>query len=363
MQKVILMDIIPPKMTKAQSLERLRELEALVTTYGNMVIVKRHQRRTSPHPNTYIGPGKIQMLGEEGKALGAKIVIVNHTLKPRQVFAISEQLRPFGVKVWDRIDLILKIFDKHAKTAEAKLEIELASIRHMGPRIFGMGLELIRQGGGIGTRGQGETNTEVMKRHLAARERTIKEKLAKRHRVRREHQASRIRKGFKTAALVGYTNAGKTTLLNALTKRKEYVADALFATLDTRVGRVYLGEPFGELLVSDTIGFIQELPPELLNAFSATLSEAIGADLLLHVIDSADEHVAAQFDVVESILARLNMLDVPRLLVFNKADEIEDSTLKSLIVSLNTQELPFAIVSAKTGEGIEQLKSNITSRL
>lgn len=396
MQKAILMDVIHPRMNKVQSEERLRELESLVTTYGGIVIVKRHQRRFRPHPRTYIGPGKIQMLAEEGKELGASIVIVNHTLKPRQLFAIGEELRKHKIQVWDRIDLILKIFDKHAETTEAKLEIELASIRHMGPRIFGMGLELLRQAGGIGTRGIGETNTEIMKRHLAARERKIKEKLKKYHRVRAEHRKGRTRRGLKTVALVGYTNAGKTTLLNRLTGRKEYAADELFATLDTRVGKIYMtpsgpassaglgdavspasarfaarlpGSPPAavpmqgkEVLVSDTIGFIQHLPPELLNAFAATLSEAVHADLLLHVIDSADERMEDQFRVVESILERLGVSDHKRLLVLNKMDEAPEGAVE-LMSRLNVDELPMVSVSAHTGEGIDALKTNIAQLL
>lgn len=355
--KAILVDLIPPRMTAAESLDRLQELEELVNTYGGMVVVKTFQRRTTPHPATFIGPGKVDMLAEEAKQLGATLVVINDRLKPRQMYLVSETLRKAGVQVWDRLDLILKIFAKHAKTTEAKLEIELAGIRHMGPRIYGMGLELSRQGGGgasIG--GQGETNTELMKRHLAAREEKIKEKLEQYRNVRHGHQENRKRKGLKTVAIVGYTNAGKTTLLNRLTGRKEYAADELFATLDTRVGHMYDQERGQEVLVSDTIGFIQRLPPELLNAFASTLSEAMEADLLLQVVDASDSHAPDHIKVVEDILGRLGAGSVPRLLVLNKADAAKK---RQTLVSEGV--LGVLNISAKTGAGIDALKSEVFS--
>src|SRR3989344_1398200 len=173
-KRAILIDLIQPKMSAVQSLERLEELEHLVNTYGGIVVVKKYQKRFAPHPRTFIGPGKVQELLEDGEGLGINLLVINDILKSRQIYTISEQLRPAGIQVWDRIDLILKIFAKHASTTEARLEIELASIKHMGPRIIGMGMELSQQGGGIGTVGLGETNTEIMRRHLRAREQKIK---------------------------------------------------------------------------------------------------------------------------------------------------------------------------------------------
>ncbi len=353
--KAILVDLISPRTTAAESLDRLQELEELVNTYGGMVVVKTFQRRATPHPATFIGPGKVDMLAEEAGKLGASLVVINDRLKPRQMYLVSETLRKAKVQVWDRLDLILKIFAKHAKTTEAKLEIELAGIRHMGPRIYGMGLELSRQGGGgssIG--GQGETNTELMKRHLSAREEKIKEKLEQYRNVRHGHQENRKRKGLKTVAIVGYTNAGKTTLLNRLTGRKEYAADELFATLDTRVGHIYDQERGREILVSDTIGFIQRLPPELLNAFASTLSEAMEADLLLHVVDGSDPHAPDHIKVVEDILGRLGAGSVPRLLVVNKADAAKKRLDLASEGTLGTWE-----ISAKTGKGIDALKAAV----
>ena len=356
-QKAILIDLVHPRLTKEEATDRVEELEELVNTYGGLVIVKTWQKRFSPHPHTFIGTGKVDELGEEAKRLGVTLLIVNAALKPRQVFELGERLRPYGVKVWDRIDLILKIFSKHAKTAEARLEIELAAIKHMGPRIFGMGMELSRQGGGTGARGAGESNTEKMKRHLRQKEKVIKQKLEKFQSSRALVQAGRKRRGLKTVSIVGNTNAGKTTLLNALTGSEEYAADALFATLDTRVGSIWLeGDQPGrgqKVLVSDTIGFIKDLPPELLNAFSSTLSEAVGADVLLHVVDASDDHVLEHMDVVEAILERLGAHEIPRIVVFNKMDQVTDGVRLKLDERLS--ESVFVWVSALEKKGLDDL--------
>lgn len=352
--KAILIDLIHPRMLKRHAMERMQELESLVNTYGGIVIVKAYQKRFKPHPKTFIGTGKVKHLAEEGREIGAKLLIVNDVLKPRQAYAISEELRKAKMEVWDRIDLILKIFAKHAKTTEAKLEIELASIRHMGPRIFGMGMELSRQGGGIGTVGIGEKNTEIMKRHLRAKEQEIKKKLKKYQKVRAGHRKSRRRKNLKTVALVGYTNAGKTTLLNRLTGRGEYAADELFATLDTRVGSLWLPNAQKKALISDTIGFIKDLPPELLNAFASTLSEAVEADVLLHVLDVSDKDAIKHIRVVEDILARLGIEETPRVLVCNKSESLKAGERRNLMKSF-PEDLPIVWVSAREGKGMPAL--------
>jgi GTP-binding protein HflX len=360
-QKAILIDIIHPRMLKQHALERMVELEELVNTYGNIVIVRAWQKRFAPHPKTFIGTGKAEELGQDAKELGANLVVVNAQLKPRQLYDLGEMLRPYKVKVWDRIDLILKIFAKHAKTTEAKLEIELASVRHMGPRIFGMGMELSRQGGGTGTRGIGETNIERMKRHLKEKERRIKQKLEKYKKGRKLVRSGRKRKGLKTVSIVGYTNAGKTTLLNALTGRKEYAADELFATLDTRVGQLYLPGKQSTALLSDTIGFIKDLPPELLNAFSSTLSEAVEADLLLHVVDASDENAYKHISVVREILERLGVAETPTMLVMNKIDQIDEDRRKELTEQFEEEQIHW--VSAHKKLGFEDLLSAIESKL
>lgn len=373
-QKAILIDLIHPKMLKRHAMERMVELEELVNTYGGIVIVKAWQKRFAPHPKTYIGTGKVELVGKEAKEFGARLLIINAQLKPRQAYDLGEMLRQHGVQVWDRIDLILKIFAKHARTTEAKLEIELASVRHMGPRIFGMGMELSRQGGGIGTVGVGETNTERMKRHLREKERKLKEKLEGYQTGRDLARRHRFRQGLKTVSIVGYTNAGKTTLLNALTGRKEYTANELFATLDTRVGQLFLPGrevadkgrsasicPARTVLLTDTIGFIKDLPPELLNAFSSTLSEAVDADLLIHVVDGSDLNWHKHVKVVEEILERLGVASTPRIIVFNK----DDQTPPEVRVRIDRahEECPPLWISAATRQGLDALIAQIQNSL
>jgi len=359
-QKAILIDLIQPRMRPEQSAERLVELEELVNTYGGLVVVKEYQRRFAPHPRTFIGPGKAEALRDEGRTLGVKIIVVNDKLKPKQVYELQEIFKTAKIEVWDRLDLILKIFAKHAQTTEARLEIELAGIRHMGPRIFGMGLELSRQGGGIGTSGIGETNIERMKRHLKERERKIIEKLKQCETVREGHRQDRRRRGLKTISVVGYTNAGKTSLLNTLTGRREFVANQLFATLDTRVGELYLPKQQEKVLLSDTIGFIKNLPPDLLHAFKSTLSEAVESDLLLHVIDISDPLMVSKIKTVEEVLRELGVEKTPKIYVFNKIDLVK-SNFKDL--KKTWSEFSPVFVSAEKDLGMKELLAAIEANL
>ncbi len=355
--KAILVDLIHPRMLRRHSEERLRELEELVSTYGGIVVVKTYQRRFAPHPRTFIGPGKAEELAREGGELGARLLIVNDALKPQQTYQLEGIVKSSAMKVWDRLDLILKIFSKHAQTTEARLEIELASIRHMGPRIFGMGMELSRQAGGIGTVGVGETNTEIMKRHLREQEQKIRERLAQYETVREGHRRHRRRQHFKTIALVGYTNAGKTSLLNALTGRHEYVANKLFATLDTRVGQLYLPGLRQTALVADTIGFIKNLPPELIHAFRSTLSEVTDADLLLHVMDASDPMLLSKMRVVDLILRELEAQSKPQIYVFNKSDVCNEHT--RAVLSQRFADRRYAFISAACGSGLPDLMTAV----
>ncbi len=368
--RAILIDVIPPDMTKATAERRLTELDALTKTYGGIVVVKLLQKRAVPNYRTYIGPGKIEELIQLAKEETCELVIVNNLLKPKQMFELGEVLRKHKLRAWDRVDLILKIFDKHAKTAEAKLQIKLAAIRHMGPRIFGMGLELMQQSGGIGGRGgQGETNTEIMKRHLAAQEDQIKKELAKVAVSRAGHRARRDRLGLKTVSIVGYTNAGKSSLLNALTRKGAYVANQLFATLDTRIGKLWIeraptaeGKPQGqEVLLSDTIGFIQDLPPQLIQAFRSTLDETIDAELILHVIDVSDPHREAKIQEVETILDELGVHETPKLYVFNKIDQLK--RLPTAVLLKKYKPYSPVFVSAHTKQGLETLIQKIQIQL
>jgi GTPase len=353
--RAILADVIHYSVPKTEALYRMRELEELTKTYGGIAIVQTIQRRAIPDYRTFLGKGKVQEILEHAKAWGATVLIINAVLKPGQLFHLEEALRPVGVKVWDRIDLILHIFEKHATSAEAKLEIELARLRHMGPRIFNMGAQLGRQRGGTGTRGgSGEGNTEAMKRHLRDQERRILDKLEQYQNLRGEQQKNRVRRGQQTVALVGYTNAGKTSLLAALTKRKERGEDKLFATLDTRVGECFLPNQQETVLVSDTIGFIEGLPPELIKAFTSTLSEAVNADVLLHVADASDHECARKMAVVEGVLATLGA-HAPRMLVLNKADLLNAKQKREVNAAFHAH----VLVSAIKKEGLEKLKEEI----
>mgnify|MGYP001579512701 FL=1 len=358
--RAILLDVIPPDMTPNVASRRLTELESLTATYGGITVVKMIQKRSVPDYRTYVGSGKLQELLRIAETERADLLIINNQLKPRQMYELGEILRKQKMAAWDRVDLILKIFQKHATTSEAKLQIKLAAVRHMGPRIFGMGMEMMQQAGGIGTRGIGETNTEIMKRHLSDQERQLKKQLDRVARSRQEHRRSRDRQGFKTASIVGYTNAGKSSLLRALTKKGVYVADELFATLDTRVAKLRLSDE-QTVLLSDTIGFIQDLPPNLISAFRSTLDETIDAELLLHVIDAGDEHIEEKIREVDGILDQLGVGETPRLHVFNKIDLVSNERRAELKNTFADRDPIF--VSCINGDGLDSLKRAISKRI
>ncbi len=359
--RAILIDVIPPWMDNKVAERRIYELDNLTKTYGGIVVVKIVQRRALPDYKTYVGSGKLDEVIALAKAEKVELIVVNNILKPHQIFNIEKKVERDHIAVWDRIDMILKIFQKHATTIEAKLQIRLAGIRHMGPRIFRMGLELSQQAGGIGTRGLGETNIEIMKRHLAEQERSIKNQLEKISNTRHTHRTRRDRLGLKTASIVGYTNAGKSSLLNALTRKGAYVADELFATLDTRVAKLWLPELQKQILLSDTIGFIQDLPPQLIDAFRSTLEETIDAELILHVIDVSDPFMHEKIEEVEKILTQLGVGETPKVYVFNKTDlkkKIPKAALKKRYKAMTP-----VFVSSIKSLGLEELKKVIASRI
>jgi GTP-binding protein HflX len=367
--RAILMDVIDDDMDARTASRRLHELESLTLTYGGIVIVKRIQKRGTPDYRTYIGSGKLEELAQIAKKEKADVLIINNLLKPGQMYNVAEYLRKqkLSMQVWDRVDLILKIFAKRAKTLEAKMQIRLAAVRHMGPRIYGIGQEMMQQAGGTGTRGgQGETNTELMKRHLFAQEKRMKEELERIAVSREGHRKRRDRVGLKTVSVVGYTNAGKSSLVNSLTKKGAYVENQLFATLDTHVGKLWLPAHDGSgrgtsVLISDTIGFIQDLPPKLIDAFRSTLDETVDADLLLHVIDVSDPFLHEKIAEVEEILTKLKVNDIPKIYVFNKVDAAK----KVPRITLRKQYAEYAplFVSAHTGEGMDELRTVIGQRL
>lgn len=355
-KRFIVINVVPPIMPRAEAEKDLDELLSLIDTYGGATIVKVIQRRANPDPGTYIGSGKAQELVEIVRTEKIDGVIINALAKTGQLFKLEKILWASNptIMVWDRVDLILNIFNKHARTAEAKLQIDLARMRHMGPRMYGLGgTVLSRQGAGIGTRGKGETNIELMKRHWQREMKKTKEKLDKMVNDRERQMQRRSREGFQTISIVGYTNAGKTTLFNKLTGKDKLAKDVLFATLDSHVGEIYFPDERKQLLVSDTIGFIQNLPSELIEAFKSTLMEAVHARLLLHVIDASDPKIFEKIRVVEDVLYELGVESKDKIYVFNKIDNAPVLTKEELLEQFGQFTPQF--VSAKTGEGIDTL--------
>lgn len=369
--RVFVADIVPPDIAAKEAMEdRMRELENLVNTYGGVVIIEHIQQRTTPDYNTFIGAGKLEDIMHEMELQDANILIFWNILKSHQIYKVNEKLRTIGAKAWDRVDLILKIFERHAKSKEAKLQIELAAIKHMGPRIFGMGMDLSKQWAGTGTRGKWETNTEIMKRHLRKKEENIKKDLEHFKKVRAEHRKSRIRKGLATVWVVGYTNAWKSTLTNALTKKWVLAEDKLFATLGISVGKMWVpcvpppdmrgrlgGGYWIEVLVNDTIWFIRDLPPNLIDAFSSTLEDSIESQILLHVIDASDQKVDEKIRVVDEILENIGA-NQKRIYVFNKIDGVGEDFEKEKYVDLQP-----IFISAAENIWLEELKDRIVQEL
>lgn len=289
-KKAIVVNIIPPDRDKKKAYQEFEELIRLVETYGGIVILKILQKRSRPSAKTFLGEGKAQEVAKLVKDLKADIVIVNDFLRPNQS---NNLVNLIPCEVLDRFELILLIFEKHATSPEAKLQIELMRMKYEFPKLFGRGAFLAQQRGGArAARGPGEKLLEFQRRHLKQRIQTLEEKLEQFVKIRRQQRDRRKRQNFFTVAIVGYTNSGKSTLLRALTKKQNIrVEDKLFSTLDTRLGEIYV-PPNGisppRILISDTIGFMQNLPPLLFSTFIATLEEVKEADIILHVIDIAD---------------------------------------------------------------------------
>jgi GTP-binding protein HflX len=361
--RVLPVHIMNPRDDEQKALLIGQEFESLIETLGGHIVERVMQKIAFPDKHSYIGRGKIQEIAEIVKDKDIDVVIINGAAKPGQIHNVKTELQKVNVKidVWDRVDLILHIFDKHANTTEAKLQIELARMRYMGPRIFGMGYIMSNQGGGIGTRGIGETNTELMKRHWRDQMKNVTDQLEKITKTHEQQLEKRRRAGFKTVSIVGYTNAGKSSLFNLLAKKHVLAENALFATLDSTVGKLYLPELQEEILITDTIGFIRSLPPKLIDAFKSTLTESLHADLLLHVIDASDPEVEEKIKVVEGILWELGRNTEQVVYVFNKADILSQTDRET--IADRYKDLHPVFVSVKENQGMDSLISAITSRL
>jgi GTP-binding protein HflX len=341
----------------------LRELAALAETAGAVVLDGVIQRRDRPDPATYIGSGKARELRDLVTSSGADTVICDGELSPGQLRHLEDVVK---VKVVDRTWLILDIFAQHARSKAGRAQVSLAQMQYLLPRLRGWGESLSRQAGGraggatggVGTRGPGETKIETDRRRIRDQMTVLRRQLKEMERVRRTQRTSRERAGTPAVALAGYTNAGKSSLLNRLTGAGVLVEDALFATLDPTVRRLDL--PSGRhCTVADTVGFVRHLPHHLVEAFRSTLEEVTDADLVVHVVDGSDPHPEDQLSAVREVLSSIGAGDLPELVVINKADIANPLQL----AALRRQEPDALIVSAQTGEGIDALLARLDERL
>lgn len=328
--------------------ERLSELKLLVLSAGASVEAVVQGKRAAPDPKLFAGSGKVQEIGEAMRAHEADIVIFNHALSPAQQRNLEREL---ACMVIDRTALILDIFAQRARSHEGKLQVELAQLEHLSTRLVRGWTHLERQKGGIGLRGPGEKQLETDRRLLGNRVKMLKSRLVQIEKQRKVRRRARERRDVLSVSLVGYTNAGKSTLFNALTKAGAYAADQLFATLDTTSRRLYVGG--ASVVLSDTVGFIRDLPHALVAAFRATLEETVQADLLLHVVDSASEDRDAQIDAVNEVLAEIGAADVPQILVWNKIDL---TRAEPAVERSDCGNIRRVFLSARTGEGLDLLR-------
>jgi GTP-binding protein HflX len=339
----------------------LDELALLAASAGDLTVARVTARRRAPDPALFVGSGKADEIKALVAATEAHGVIFDQALSPAQQRNLERHL---GVPVADRTSLILDIFADRAQSHEGKLQVELARLQYMATRLVRRWSHLERQQGGIGTRGgPGEAQIELDRRMIGDRIKSVKERLEKVKRQRGTQRKARERRGTFRISLVGYTNAGKSTLFNALVKARAYAADQLFATLDTTTRALWLGEAQASVSLSDTVGFIRDLPHKLVDAFAATLQEAADADLLLHVIDAASPHLAEQQADVDRVLQEIGAAEVPQLLVYNKCDLLEASRQPreeaDFIEVRSGVRRQRVFVSARTGQGLPRLRQAI----
>jgi GTP-binding protein HflX len=333
----------------------LSELGLLTDTAGAEPVEAVLQRRDTPDPATYIGSGKADELRGLADGLDIDVVVFDDELTPAQQRNLEKK---FGRDVVDRVALILDIFAQHARSQEGMVQVELAQLRYRLPRLRGRGIELSQQAGGIGTRGPGETQLEVDRRRIQRRMNKLEAELERLARTRATQRKARRRRELPTVSLVGYTNAGKSTLLNRLTRAGVAVEDRLFSTLDPTTRRLQLSG--GEVaLLSDTVGFVRRLPHELVEAFKSTLEEVAQVDMLVHVVDGSAPDAEQQVEAVRTVLREIGAFDRPELLVVNKVDVADAGVVDDLLASHEGA----VAVSAATGEGIEKLEEVIAARL
>ena len=356
-ERIVLVGVTVPPETPEETEAHLDELALLVDTAGADVVGQILQRRDRPDPATFIGKGKVEELRELSLAVDSDTVVFDNDLSPAQQRNLERLL---GRTAISRTEVILDIFAQNARTPEGRAQVELAQLRHRLPRLRGRGVQLSRQagtGGGtggapMGSRGPGETQLEVDRRRLLRRMTKLEDELRAVTATRRTQRKGRARAGNRTVSIVGYTNAGKSTLLNRLTDAGVLVEDRLFATLDPRIRRLDL--PGGEaVLLSDTVGFVRKLPHQLVEAFRSTLEVVAESDLLVHVVDASAPDSDAQIDAVRTVLGEIGAADVPELLVYNKRDLAPGFVVPQGAVG----------ISALTGEGVDKLLLTIADRL
>ncbi|MDT2835611.1 GTPase HflX [Enterococcus durans] len=332
--------------------ESMTELSELTMTASGKVVFTLTQKRPQVDRQTIIGKGKLQELIQQADAYEADLIIFNHEMTPRQSQLVGEAV---GLPVIDRVQLILDIFAMRARSKEGKLQVELAQLEYLLPRLAGQGKSMSRLGGGIGTRGPGETKLETDRRHIRNKILGVKRELktveAHRERSRQKRQTSEV---FQIG-LIGYTNAGKSTILNLLTQADTYSKDQLFATLDPLTKKWRFAEGF-EITVTDTVGFIQDLPTQLIDAFHSTLEESQNMDLLLHVVDASSLDRTLQEQTVLQLMEELKMSEMPVLTVYNKADQIDPALFTPTL-------FPNVLISAQSVEGKDQLIAGIKRQL